>query len=61
MEAAIRSRPSWWPVVLGVLLAFNLVQAIVAGGRWNWIVVAVIALALALNLWQNRKREPPPP
>ena len=44
------------PFVLAGLLLFNLADAIINGGRENWIVVAVLALGLALVVWQGRRR-----
>ncbi len=46
------------PFVLAGLLLFNLADAIVNGGRANWIRVAVIALVLALTIWWRRRAEP---
>ena len=43
------------PFILAGLLLFNLVDAIINGGRANWIVVAVMALVLALTLWLRRR------
>ena len=43
-------RPRWVPLALTGLLLLNLMSAIVDGGRWTWLVVALLALALALNL-----------
>ena len=61
VEPAMRTRPTWWFVMVGSFLVFNLLLAIVAGGRWNWIAVAVLALLLALAVWQGRRRDPPRP
>ena len=44
------------PAVLAGFLLFNLINAIINGGRGNWISVAVLALGLALILWQRRRR-----
>ena len=44
------TRSRWWPILLAVFLAINLVQAIVLGGRWNWLAAALMAGALALHL-----------
>ena len=44
------------PFVLAGLLVFNLVDAIINGGRWNWLTVAFLALLLALMVWQRRRR-----
>ena len=57
----MRTRPTWWYVMVGLFLALALVQAIVVGGRWNWLSVAVIALLLAVAAWQGRRRDPPRP
>ena len=57
----MRTRPTWVLVMVGGFLAFNLVQAILHGGRWPWISVALLALLLAYYLWQRRRRPPPPP
>ncbi len=43
------------PFVLAGLLLFNLADAIINGGRGNWIRVAVIALFLALTVWWRRR------
>ena len=43
----MRTRPTWWFVMVGIFLAFNLFQAVRYGGRWPWIAVAVLALLLA--------------
>ena len=56
----MRTRPTWWYVMVGVFLAFNLLQAIRYGGRWPWIAVAVLALLLAFAIWQGRRSTPPP-
>ena len=46
------------PFVLAGLLLFNLADAIVNGGRANWIMVAVMALVLVLTIWWRRRMEP---
>jgi len=46
------------PFVLTGLLLFNLGDAIVNGGRANWIRVAVMALVLASTIWWQRRTEP---
>ena len=48
------------PFVLAGLLLFNLAEAILDGGRGNWIRVAVIALFLAWTVWLRRRREEEP-
>ena len=48
-------RPRWVPLALTGLLLLNLMSAIVDGGRWTWLVVALLALALALNLWRRSR------
>ena len=58
LEAAMRTRPTWWFVMVGIFLAFTLAQAIVAGGRWNWVAVAVLALLLAWAVWRQRRAPP---
>ena len=45
------------PFVLTGLLLFNLADAIINGGRGNWIRVAVVALVLALTVWHRRRAE----
>ena len=56
----MRTRPSWRLLILGAFLAFNLIQAILYGGRWAWISVAILALVLAWVVWQERQRARPP-
>ncbi len=48
------------PFILAGLLLFNLAEAIINGGRENWIMVAVMALVLALTLWWRRRTEQEP-
>ena len=43
--------------MLGVFLVINLVTAILQGGRWNWIAVAMLALVLAMNLARRWRRK----
>ena len=57
----MRTRPTWVYVLLVGFLVLNLLQAIAYGGRWNWIVVALLAAALAWTLWRRRRRDPPRP
>ena len=57
----MRTHPTRWFVLVGALLAINLLWAILYGGRWVWLAVAVCALGLALTLWEGRKHDPPPP
>ena len=49
------TRSRWWPIMLGVFLAINLVTAILQGGRWNWLAAALIAGTLALHLARRRR------
>ncbi len=39
------------PFVLTGVLLFNLLDAVVNGGRWSWLLVGLTALTLALSLW----------
>ena len=48
------------PFILAGLLLFNILGAIISGGRGNWISVAVLALGLALILWQRRRKKDEP-
>ena len=53
--------PAWRrvvPFLLAGILLFNLGDAIINGGRGNWITVAILALLLALLVWQRRRTEP---
>lgn len=52
--------PTWWLAVLGVILAVSLVLAILNGGRWIWIAVALLALTLMAELWARRRTPPRP-
>ncbi len=45
------------PLMLTGLLLFNLADAVVNGGRENWIRVAVVALGLALVTWWRTRAE----
>ncbi len=46
------------PLILAGVLLFNIADAIVNGGRANWVRVAVLALVLALTLWWQQRAEP---
>jgi hypothetical protein len=43
------------PFILAGLLLLNLVTAIAAGGRANWLAVAFVALLLALMLFRRTR------
>ncbi len=46
------------PFVLTRVLLFNLLDAVVTGGRWGWLLVGLTALALALSLWWRDQAHP---
>lgn len=45
------------PIVLVVLLALNLYEAITVGRRGDWITAGIMALLLAFLLWRRRSRQ----
>ena len=47
------------PFILAGLLLLNLAIAIAEGGRWQWLVVALLALTLALDLARHARRGRP--
>ncbi len=48
---------SWTPFVMAGLLLFSIATAIMAGGRANWLTVAVVALLLALMLFRRARAD----
>ena len=45
------------PFILAGILLFNIVDAAMNGSRFNWLIVAVLALTLALMLWQRARAQ----
>jgi uncharacterized membrane protein SirB2 len=43
----------WTPFVMAGLLLFSIATAVMAGGRANWLTVALVALLLALMLFRR--------
>lgn len=48
----------WAPFILTGALLLNLVNALLGGGRANWLLVTVVALMLALTLWWRARTTP---
>ena len=46
------------PFLLTGALLLNLLNAVLDGGRGNWLMVGLVALALALTLWWHGHKVP---